>query len=298
MALFGGIEAGGTKFVCGVGNERGVLLDSVQFLTTNPEETIRMAIDFFNRQPVRIAGIGIGSFGPIDLNPESPTYGYITRTPKPGWQFVDIVGGVQKQLDMPVGFDTDVNAAALGEHYWGAVRDVDTFIYITVGTGIGGGGMVDGNLMHGLVHPEMGHICVPHDNKTDPFEGVCPFHKDCLEGLASGPAIESRWKLKGEELPEEHPAWELESSYLALALMNYICILSPERIVMGGGVMKQVSLLPRIRQHVSEYLNGYIHSAEVDERIDQFIVPASLQDRAGVIGAIALARQRVETDNQ
>ena len=296
MVLFGGIEAGGTKFVCGVGNERGELVDKIKFPTMAPKETIHRAIEFFRGQPQPIAAIGIGSFGPVDPNPESATYGLIMSTPKPGWQFVDIVGSVQEQLDLPVGFDTDVNAAALGEHLWGAAQDVDTFIYLTVGTGIGGGVMVNSSLLHGLVHPEMGHIRVPHDRQIDPFMGICPFHMDCLEGLASGPAIAARWKVKGEELPESHPAWELEAGYLALALVNYICTLSPERIIFGGGVMRKTFLLTRIRQLVLALLNGYVQSGEIIERIEQFIVPPTLGDHAGVLGSIALAMQKIRVD--
>lgn len=287
--LYGGIEAGGTKFVCAVGASSDDLRE-VRFQTTTPDETIDHAIEFFRRQRESIAAIGIGSFGPIDLHRDSPTYGFITTTPKPGWANVDLVGKVQRALNVPVEFDTDVNVAALGEHRWGAAQGMDTFIYLTIGTGIGGGGLVGGKLMHGLIHPEMAHSYLPHDRTRDPFAGTCPFHGDCFEGLASGPAIEKRWGARGETLPIDHPAWELEADYIALALMNYICILSPQRIILGGGVMEQAQLFPMIRRKVQQMLNGYIQSPEILERIDNYIVPPGLGKRAGVLGAIALAQ--------
>jgi len=191
---------------------------------------------------------------------------------------------------VPVGFDTDVNGAALGENRWGAAQGLDTFLYLTIGTGIGGGGLVGGKLMHGLIHPEMGHVRLPHDREQDPFDGLCPYHGDCLEGLASGPAIEKRWGTPAHALPEAHPAWELEARYLALALTGYICTLSPQRIVLGGGVMQQQSLFPRIRQNVLELLNGYVQSPALLDRIDEYIVPPGLGNQAGVLGAIALAQ--------
>ncbi len=201
MHYYGGIEAGGTKFVCAVADENGAIKSDIQFPTTTPEETLQRSIAFFKDQPDPVEAIGIGTFGPVDPEPGSPTYGYITSTPKPGWQNTDFAGQIQAALGVPIGFDTDVNAAALGEHRWGAARDVDTFVYLTIGTGIGGGGMVRGKLLHGLMHPEMGHIRIPHDLDEDPFPGACPFHGDCLEGLAAGPAIEARWGQRGETPP-------------------------------------------------------------------------------------------------
>lgn len=289
--LYGGIEAGGTKFVCAVGASPDDLRE-VRFQTTTPDETIDRAIEFFRPQAQResIAAIGIGSFGPIDLHRDSPTYGFITTTPKPGWANTDLVGKIQRALNVPVEFDTDVNAAALGEHRWGAAKGLDTFIYLTIGTGIGGGGMVGGKLMHGLIHPEMAHSYLPHDRARDPFTGTCPFHGDCFEGLAAGPAIEKRWGRRAENLPADHPAWELEADYIALALMNYVCILSPQRIILGGGVMEQPQLFTMVRRKLQQLLNGYIQSPKILERIDDYIVPPGLGKRAGVLGAIALAQ--------
>ena len=292
MRVYGGIEAGGTKFVCGIGNEAGQLLERTAFPTTTPDETIGRAVEYFVGQPQPLEGIGIASFGPIDLNPRSAKFGYITSTPKSGWGDTDFAGAMRRGTGLPVAFDTDVNAAALGEARWGAAQGMDTFLYLTVGTGLGGGGMVNGRLMHGLVHPEMGHIRVPHDRSADRFPGCCPFHGDCLEGLVSGPALEARWEQRGERLPPDHPAWELEARYLALGLVTWICTLSPQRIILGGGVMRQADLFGRIRREVLELLNGYIQAPEILERIDQYIVPPGLGGNAGVLGAIALALMR------
>jgi len=290
-ALYGGIEAGGTKFVCAVGAGPDDVRAEVRFSTTTPAETIGRAIAFFRAQPAPLAAVGIGSFGPLDPDRASPTFGYITSTPKPGWAHVDFVGMIRRALESPVGFDTDVNVAALGEHRWGAAQELDSFIYLTIGTGIGGGGMMNGRLMHGLIHPEMGHIRIPHDRAVDPYAGCCPYHGDCLEGLAAGPALADRWGQPAETLPADHPAWELEAHYLALALANFICTLSPQRIVMGGGVMEQPRLFPLVRQKVQDLLNGYVQAPEILQEIDGYIVPPGLGRRAGVLGAIALAQQ-------
>jgi len=289
MSLWGGIEAGGTKFVCAVAGDDGEILAETTFPTTVPDQTVERAIEFL-RQQGELAAVGVGSFGPVDLIPGSPTYGTITTTPKPGWANADIVGRVRQALDVPVGFDTDVNGAALGEHRWGAAQGLDTFVYLTIGTGIGGGGMVDGRLIHGLVHPEMGHTRIPHDLNRDPFAGVCPFHGDCFEGLATGPAIEARWGQRGETLPPDHPAWELEAHYIALGVVNLVCTLSPQRVILGGGVMQQAHLFPLIRSKVQQLLNGYLKAPAILERIDEYIVPPGLGHRAGVKGAIALAQ--------
>ena len=293
-ALYGGIEAGGTKFVCAVGTGPDDVRADVRFPTTTPAETIGRAIAFFRAQPVPLAAIGIGSFGPLDPDPTSPTFGSIRSTPKPDWSHVDFIGMIRPALDVPAGFDTDVNVAALGEHRWGAAQGLDSFIYLTIGTGIGGGGMMNGRLMHGLIHPEMGHIRIPHDREADPFAGCCPYHGDCLEGLAAGPALAQRWGQPAETLPADHPAWDLEAHYLALALANFICTLSPQRVVMGGGVMEQPQLFPLMRRKVQDLLNGYVQAPDILNEIGSYIVPPGLGKRAGVLGAIALARKVVE----
>jgi len=296
MTLYGGIEAGGTKFVCAVGSGPDEIVAEIRLPTESPDETLGRVIDFFRRQQEQheIAAIGVASFGPVDPEPESPSFGYITNTPKPGWANTPVVPLLRDAFGLPVGFDTDVNVAALGEHRWGAARGVDTFVYLTIGTGIGGGGMVDGRLMHGLLHPEMGHIAIPHDWERDSFAGTCPFHGDCWEGLANGPALEARWGQPGETLPAAHEAWQLEAHYLAWGVANIMMILSPKMVVMGGGVMEQEQIFPLVRQNVKSHLNGYIQSETVLEGLDDYIVPPALGSRSGVLGAIALAQQARE----
>lgn len=297
MMLYGGIEGGGTKFVCAVGRGPNEVVAETSFATSQDNSaTIAQAIDFFRTyaESGQLAGVGIASFGPVDPDPRSSTYGYITTTPKPGWGQTNFLGPVQEALRVPVGFDTDVNGAALGEYRWGAAQGLDTFVYLTIGTGLGGGGMIQGQLMHGLMHPEMGHMMVAHDRAADPYDGYCPYHGNCWEGLAAGPALEGRWQLKGDQLLPDHPAWALEAHYLALGLVNIITILSPQRIIMGGGVMQQAHLFPLIRTKVQTLLNGYIQSAAILEDIDSYIVPPALGSRSGVLGAIALAELAVQ----
>jgi len=293
-SLYAAVEAGGTKFVCLLGGGPDDVRAEARFATTSPEATLRQVLGFFREASARHgapAAAGVASFGPVDLHPSSPTYGFITSTPKPLWARTDMVGPLRQALGVPVGFDTDVNAAALGEACWGAARGLDTFVYLTVGTGIGGGGMANGAPMRGLVHPEMGHVRIPHDRGADPFAGACPFHGDCLEGMASGPAMEARWGARAETLPDGHPAWTLEAHYLALALAGFICTLSPQRIVIGGGVMERRSLLPMVRREVRALLADYIEAPELTTGLDEYIVPPALGGRAGVLGALALARE-------
>jgi fructokinase len=289
--VLGAVEAGGTKFVCGVGTSPADLV-TARIPTTTPAETLEAVVGFLRREAGRaLEAVGIASFGPVDLHPGSPTFGYITSTPKPGWRGTDLAGTLGRAFGVPVGFDTDVNGAALGEARWGAARGLADFLYLTVGTGIGGGAMVNGRLLHGLLHPEMGHLRIPHDRARDPFAGGCPFHGDCLEGLASGPAIEARWGTAPRELPAEHPAWALEAEYLAAGLHNLVCTLSPRRIVIGGGVLHEPCLLPLVRAELTRLLNGYIQTAEIVEEIDRFVVLPELGDRAGVLGALVLAEE-------
>jgi fructokinase len=291
--LYGGIEAGGTKFVCAVGRGPDDIQAERRFATTTPGETIGQAIDFF-REHGPVTAVGIASFGPVDPNPRSATFGYITTTPKPGWGNTNLGGMVSEGLDgIPFGFDTDVNGAALGEWRWGAAQGLDTFVYLTIGTGMGGGGLVNGRLPHGLINPEMGHIRLPRDPQVDPYMGHCPYHGDCFEGLACGPAIGERWGQAADRLADDHPAWDLEAHYIALALVNFICTLSPQRIIMGGGVMEQKQLFPLVRQKVQSLLNGYVQSPKILQEIDSYIVPPGLGAYAGVLGAMALGQQVV-----
>ncbi len=291
--IYGGIEAGGSKWVCATGTGPDDLEQTLTFATTDPEETIARAADFFSRNGA-IAAIGIGSFGPIDIDRTSPTWGRITTTPKPGWAYTEVVAALRNALDLPIAFDTDVNAAALGEHRWGAAVGLETFCYITVGTGIGGGGIANGNLMHGLLHPEFGHMRIPHDRNRDPFDGACPYHGNCFEGLASGDALRARWGRSAEEIADES-AWLLEAEYLALGLQNVICTISPQKIILGGGVMKEPALLPHVRSRVQALASGYFDAPELGAAIDEYIVPPALGDRAGVLGALELARRAVLT---
>ncbi len=277
----GGVEAGGAKFVCALGTGPGDLTRAT-IPTTTPTETLGRVGEFLyaQMQSRPLSAIGVASFGPVDLDPRSPTYGFITSTPKPGWKNADVRGALAR-LGLPIAFDTDVNAAALAESRWGAAQGLDNVLYVTVGTGIGGGAVVNGAPLHGLVHPEMGHILIPQDRHADPFSGACPYHGNCLEGLASGFAMERRWGARAESLPDDHPAWPLEAHYLALGLANLICVLSPRRVVLGGGVMHHLALFPMIRENLSASLNGYVQAPE--------IVPPLLGDDAGVLGALILA---------
>lgn len=291
MAIIAAVEAGGTKFICGIGTEDGKVIDRVSFPTTTPEETMKKVIEYFKDKKFDV--MGVGSFGPIDPVKGSETYGYITKTPKPYWSDYNMIGEIKKYYDVLLEFDTDVNGAALAESWWGAGAGLKNVLYITVGTGIGAGAVVDGKMVQGLTHPEMGHIYLKR-HKDDSFEGRCPFHKDCLEGMAAGPAIEDRWGEKGHLLSDRDEVWEMEAFYLAQALVNYILILSPQKIIMGGGVMKQKQLFPLIRKNVKELLNGYVQKSEILENIDNYIVYPGLGDEAGFVGSIALGKLALE----
>jgi fructokinase len=296
MKLFGGIEAGGTKFICAVGTGPDEMLKHIQIHTTSPKETLEKVIIFFKKyhQKKQLKAIGIGSFGPIDMDKKSASFGKIVSTPKSGWNNTDILGTVQSAFNIPVVLDTDVNASALGEHLWGAAQGLNDFIYLTIGTGIGGGGMVNGNLLHGRVHPEMGHIYIPHDLKRDPFRGICPFHGDCFEGLASGTAMQKRWGKKPENLEENLEVWSLEAHYISLALSNYTYTFSPEKIIIGGGVTRHPRLIGIIHDNVIDFLNNYPYDSEYNKNIKEYIVLPALGNRSGVLGAIASAKQKIQ----
>ncbi|RPH85416.1 MAG: ROK family protein [Candidatus Rokuibacteriota bacterium] len=293
--LVGGLEAGGTKFVCAIGTRPDDVRAEARFPTTTPEETIPRAVAFFARQMARapVAALGVASFGPLDLDRRSPTFGFITTTPKTGWRQVDLAGLLRRALGLPIVIDTDVNAAALAEHRWGHARGIASVVYITVGSGIGGGALVGGRPLHGLVHPEMGHLRLPHDWERDPFPGTCPHHGDCWEGLASAPALAARWGRAPESLPDDHLAWDLEAHYLALGLANVILVLSPGRLVIGGGVMARAPLLALTRARLQAILAGYLRTPALAEGIDDYVVRPALADRAGVLGALALAQTAV-----
>ena len=286
MKLFGALEAGGTKMVCAIGDENGNILERVSIPTGTPENTMPPMIEFFKGKG--ISALGIGCFGPVDLDKKSPTYGYITSTPKLAWTNYPIVAEFEKALGIPVGFDTDVNAAALGEATWGCTKDVENSIYITIGTGVGVGVIANGKPYHGMIHPEGGHILLSR-HPQDPMVGSgCPFHENCMEGLAAGPSLEKRWGVKGAELSERMEVWEMEAWYIGQAITNYIMMLSPERIICGGGVMHQPCLLPLIRKEVERQMNGYIKGKGMDD-LENYIVGVSLNDNQGAMGAVKLA---------
>jgi fructokinase len=284
----GAIEAGGTKFVCGIGNENGQIEDRVSFPTEQPEQTMTNVIGYF--QDKGVEAIGVGTFGPINIDPASDKYGYVTTTPKPGWSNYPFLPTLKQAFDVPMGWDTDVNAAAFGEAVWGAAKGLDSCVYYTIGTGVGVGVYTEGKLVHGLVHPEGGHI-LTRRHPEDTFEGTCPYHGDCLEGMAAGPALEKRWKIKGSEIPLDHPAWAMEAFYIGQAVAGAILMLSPKKIILGGGVMHQMQLFPMIRAEVQKNLKGYVSSEAVLANIDEYIVPPGLGDNAGLCGALALGRE-------
>lgn len=282
--LFGALEAGGTKMVCAIGNEQGEILERISIPTETPDITMPKMAEFFSGKG--IAALGIACFGPVDLNRNSKTYGYITTTPKLAWKNYDICGYFRKELGVPVGFDTDVNGSMLGEATWGCARGLDTAIYITVGTGIGVGVLAGGSLLHGMQHPEGGHILMPV-RSDDPYRGKCPYHGTCLEGMASGPAIEERWGAPGKDLADRDEVWDLEAYYLAHALTTYIMILSPQKIILGGGVMHQTQLMDRIRSYVKDMIAGYLVTKELDD-LEHYIVLPTLDDNQGILGALKL----------
>ena len=291
MSLYGAIEAGGTKFVCAVGTGPDDVRAQARFPTTTPQETLGRCIDFFRAQP-KLEALGIGCFGPIELRRHAPHYGFVTSTPKVGWAHADVVGPLHEALGLPVGFDTDVNGAVLGEARWGAARGFESAVYVTIGTGIGGGALIGGGVVHGLVHPEMGHLLVPREHDDLQFAGACPFHgARCWEGVASGTAIAHRWGRPAETLPDQHPAWDLEARYIASALSTLVLVLSPERVILGGGVMQAEQLLPLVRKHLLSSLGSYVQADAVLSGIDQYVVAPQLGQQAGIAGALVLAER-------
>jgi fructokinase len=287
--LYGGMEGGGTKFVCSVGSGPDDIRDQVRYPTTTPDETLDRAVAFFKKY--NLAAIGLAPFGPLDLNPASPTYGSITATPKPGWSGANIVAPFRRAFNIPIAFDLDVNAAAIGEWTWiPANRALDSLVYYTIGTGIGAGVIAGGKIVHGLTHPEAGHMRLPHECSKDPFPGNCPFHGDCFEGLAAGPALAARLGHAADSLPDDHPLWDIEAGYIAAATVNTILLLSPQRIVLGGGVMQRAHLFPLIRMKVKELLNGYVASPVFSSSLEEFIVPPALGNKSGILGAMAMAK--------
>ena len=287
--LYGSIEAGGTKFVCAVGNEKLEILERVSFPTTTPEETIPQVIAFFNQYKDDLAAIGVGSFGPIDIRKTSDTYGYITSTPKLAWQNYNFLGAMKAAFNIPMAWTTDVNAAAYGEYAFGNGQGKSSVVYYTIGTGVGAGALQDGKFIEGFSHPEMGHmLVVPH--KDDHFEGVCPFHGNCLEGMAAGPAVEKRNGRKGQDIPQDDPFWEIEAEYIAQCAYNTTLMFSPEVIIFGGGVMKQRHMVEKVHAAFTRIMQGYVATPAIEE----YIVTPALEDNAGTIGCLALAEKALK----
>ena len=290
---FGAVELGGTKTFVMVAKNRKEITDRKIFPTSSPKQTLLDITRYFqgisSTKGIALAGIGVGSFGPLDLDTKSPTFGFITSTPKYAWPFTDLKGELQSELQTPIFIDTDVNASAYGEYNSLVDKNIESFVYITIGTGIGGGFIINGKVLHGLLHPEFGHIRIPHNLRKDPFPGSCPYHQDCFEGLASGPALEKRWHTDPKNLPEDHMAWELESEYIAYALSNLIVTISPEKIILGGGVVHQKHLFPKIYTKVQQILNKYIKCVLLEDQIHALITPPILGDDSGIIGALELA---------
>lgn len=282
--MYGAIEAGGTKFICAVSDDRLNIVEQITIQTSTPNETFKEVFKLFDRYSLK--SIGIGSFGPIDVKKDSTSYGYITSTPKKNWSQTDFVGVFKERYQVPIEWTTDVNAAALGEYTLGVAQDKDSCVYLTVGTGFGGGAIVNGELLEAYNHPEMGHF-YPQRHEKDDYRGNCIFHGDCLEGLASGPAIENRYGISAKELPENHEAWEIEAHYLAHAAMTYTTILRPECIIFGGGVMEQKHLFPKICKKFQEIMANYLDLPA----IEKYIVPTGLGDHSGILGSLLLAER-------
>lgn len=291
--MIGAIEAGGTKFVCAVGTQDGEWIERVQFPTEQPEKTMQNVIGFL--KSYEIEAIGVGSFGPCGVDPDKDNFGFITSTPKQGWRSFGIVPALQQAFGVPIGFNTDVNAAALGESVFGAAKGLDSCLYITVGTGIGAGAIVGRTLLQGAAHPEMGHILVRR-HPDDLYAGTCPYHNDCLEGLAAGPSLQARYGKKGDELESDTTVWELEAYYLAQAIAQYVLILSPKKVIVGGGVMKQKQLYPLIQEKVKSLLNGYVDIPEITENIANYIVAPELGDTAGITGALLIGQAALKQE--
>ena len=285
--IYGALEAGGTKMVCALGDGDGRILEQKSIPTTTPEETMPQVVEYFRDKD--IAALGVACFGPIDLIAGSDTYGHILKTPKLAWRGYDILGLLKKELGVPCGFDTDVNGSLLGEVTFGSSKGLTDVVYLTIGTGVGAGILTNGKLLHGMLHPEAGHMLL-RPVEGDTYKGRCPSHGICLEGMAAGPAIEERWGQPGKKLAGRDEVWELEADYIAQALTNLIMILSPQRIILGGGVMHQMQLFPLIRRKTLAYINGYLETRELSD-MDTYIVPASLNDDQGILGAVKLAME-------
>ncbi|MFT4693782.1 MAG: fructokinase [Francisella sp.] len=290
-----GIEAGGTKFFTTVGDMDGNVIERHRIDTTTTEETMSEVLEVLKnyQSKYNIKALGLGCFGPIDVDLNSKTYGYITNTPKIAWQNFDIVSSVKSVFSGPINFNTDVNAAAICEQLWGAATGLENLLYLTIGTGIGGGAICNNRIVQGATHTELGHINIAQ-NPNDEFEGCCPFHGTCLEGLASGTAVNKRWEVSSaSKLDDDHIAWQYEAEYLAKAITSFIFTLSPEKVILAGGIMHKTILFDSIRKNVKKYINNYFDYPAL-KNMENFIVPASFGDNTGVKGSLALALQALK----
>jgi fructokinase len=303
---FGGVDAGGTKFLCAIGTAQGKIERVVSIRTETPDMTLGKVAAFFNgwlAEGKALAGVGICAFGPLCRDPRESDYGKLRNSPKPGWGAVDILGSIRERLQAPLALDTDVNGAALAEGRWGAAaaKDIRHYAYVTVGTGVGVGVVADGRLINGVAHPELGHYRPPRQ-EGDLFEAICPFHGDCLEGLVSGPAIERRAGKSGNELADNDPVWRIVANYLAHLCSILILGFSPQRIIIGGGVMDRTVLFPMIREETRRLLGGYLSHPLHCGDLAEIIVPSGLAVRhanglvvnAGVLGGLILAQQAID----
>lgn len=289
--LYGCIEAGGTKFVVGIAATPDNIRETARFDTISPDETIGATINWLREAQARhgeLCAVGIASFGPLELDRSASNWGHITATTKPGWSDCSFGRRVAAALGVPVGFDTDVNGAALAEARWGAGQGQAVSVYVTIGTGIGGGAIVHGKPLLGLSHPEMGHIRPQRHPDDLDFGGICPFHGDCLEGLASGPAIKARWGVSLSELTAGHPGHGIVAHYISQLVVTLQSIMEPGRLILGGGVMATPGLLEHVRQKATSLGQGYFRGKAVE-----IIVPPALGDKSGLLGGLALAQDIV-----
>lgn len=287
--LFGSIEAGGTKFVCAVGNADYMILESATFPTEKPEETLQQAVDFFKAFESELVALAVGSFGPIDVSEDSKTYGFVTTTPKPHWANFDMIGFLKAQLPIPMYFTTDVNASAYGEQLLDPA--LKSLVYFTIGTGIGAGAIQNGDFIGGISHAEMGHMFVKRHAKDLDFAGCCPFHGDCLEGVAAGPSLEARTGVRGENIALDSEVWDIQAYYIAQAAVSATLTLRPEKIIFGGGVMAQEHMMQRVRQQFADLLNGYV---VVPDLTDYLQIPSIANNASATVGNFALAKREYE----
>lgn len=289
--ILGSIEAGGTKFVCAVGDENYKIIDKIIIPTTTPEETLKKCIDFF-KQKEGLCSLSISTFGPIEDKVESEQYGYILNTPKKGWKHIDFLKPFKEALNIPIIINTDVNGSAYGEYITMLKnnKNINSLVYLTIGTGIGGGVVVNGEIQKNYRHPEMGHLIVKRHSVDKYFNGICPFHKNCLEGLASGPSIEARLKVKGENVESDHYIWDVLAYYIAQSIYQVTMVLRPECVIIGGGVVN-LQLLNKVKEEYENLCNNYIDFPNINNYIN---MPNNNENTSATIGNFALAHETLQ----